>query len=151
MSQMDMDRTENDRTKRRFMEYARMQMVGVAFLNHEQQACIIKDGLTNFNLSFEECLGCLAAAVESSETMLSSEIERLVRRQVKEQARGGSLSKRQFNKGTKLYRQLSRASVTTREARKRVKSMMIAEAIRPRRAGIFFIPLPLSRRWYDKV
>lgn len=151
MSQVDMDRTENDRTKRRFTEYARMQMAGVAFLSHQQQGALVKDGLSDFDLSLEECLGCITAAVERSETMLSSEIERLVRRHVKEHARGGRLSKRHFNKGAKLYRELSRASVTVPEARKRIKSMMIAEAIRPKRGGVLFIPLPLSRRWYDKV
>jgi len=151
MSEVNLDRTENDRAKRRFTEYVRIQVAGVAFISHEQQGALVKDGLSDFDLSLEECLGCIAAGVEHSETMLSSEIERLVRRHVKEHARGGSLSKRQFNKGAKLYRELSRASVTAPEARKRIKSMMIAEAIRPKRAGVLFIPLPLSRRWYDKV
>ena len=151
MAQVDMDRTENDRTKRRFTEYARMQMAGVAFLSHQQQGALVKEGLSDFNLSFEECLGCITAAVEGLEIMLSSEIERLVRRHLKEHARGGRLSKRQFNKGAKLYRELSRAGVTAPEARKRIKSMMIAEAILPKRGGVLFIPLPLSRRWYNKV
>ena len=151
MSQVEMNSTENDRAKRRFTEYARMQMAGVAFFNHQLQVALVKDGLSDFDLSLEECLGCIMAAVEHSETMLSSEIERLVRRYVKEHARGGSLSKRQFNKGAKLYRELSHSSITVAEARKRIKSMMVAEAIRPKRAGVLFIPLPISRRWYDKV
>ena len=147
----DMNTTENDRTKRRFTEYARMQMAGVPFLSHQLQVALIKEGLSDFNLSLEECLGCLMAAVEHSETMLSSEIERLVRRHIKAHTSGGRLSKRQFNKGAKLYRELSHAAVSYSEARKRIKSMMVAEAIQPKRAGFLFIPLPLSRRWYDKV
>ena len=46
MSQIEMNSTENDRAKRRFTEYARMQMAGVAFFNHQLQVALVKDGVS---------------------------------------------------------------------------------------------------------
>jgi hypothetical protein len=63
------------------------------------------------------------------------------------------VSRRQFNEAARMYRRLVNDGITRKEAKQRVKGIMIRNEMRPQRIRLLFVPilLPGAKRWYNRI
>jgi hypothetical protein len=138
---------END-ARLRFGELVRLHTSGRRFLDREAERKLLEEGLTRYNLSFDEARGVVRAAVADSDVALEHDLAGTSTELLRTLAdRRGQVGRDDFEKAVAFYRARAGKRVTVAEARQRVKGLMEEADLQPARAG----RLIRTRRWYRQI
>lgn len=132
----------------RFGELVRLHTNGRRFLDREAERKLMEEGLTRYNLSFDEARGVVRAAVADSDVALEHELAGTSTELLRTLAdRRGQVGRDDFEKAVAFYRARAGKRLTLAEARQRVKGLMEEADLQPARAG----RLIRTRRWYRQI
>jgi hypothetical protein len=134
--------------RNRFGELVRLHTNGRRFLDREAERKLMEEGLTRYNLSFDEARGVVRAAVADSDVALEHELAGTSTELLRTLAdRRGQVGRDDFEKAVAFYRARAGKRLTVAEARQRVKGLMEEADLQPARAG----RLIRTRRWYRQI
>ncbi len=142
-----MPMNEND-TRLRFGELVRLHTNGRRFLDRDTERKLMEEGLTRYNLSFDEARGVVRAAVADTDVALEHDLAGTSTELLRTLAdRRGQVGRDDFEKAAAFYRARAGKRITIAEARQRMKALMEESDLQPARAG----RLIRTRRWYRQI
>ena len=132
----------------RFGELVRLHTSGQRFLDRDAERQLLEEGLTRYNLSFDEARGVVRAAVADADVALEAELSSTTQQLLRTLAnRRGQVGRDDFEKVVAFYRARAGNRVTPAKARQRVKALMEDSDLQPARAGRII----RTRRWYRQI
>jgi len=135
--------------KRKFYDLVRVQGLEANMISRAQEKSLLSQGVTHFNLSFQDAHGLFLSAVAEQNIALASDADHHIRTFLEQMAKNGKVSKKHFADAVAIYRRLTNGQVPDGEARRQVKTLMQENAWRARRSLVF--PYPGSKRWFNKI
>lgn len=142
-----MPMNESD-SRGRFNELVRLHTNGRRFLDRDAERQLLEEGLTRYNLSFDEARGVVRAATAEHDVALEHELSASAQQLLRTLAdRRGQVGRDDFDKVVAFYRARAGNRVPPGEARQRVKRLMEDAELQPARAGRII----RTRRWYRQI
>lgn len=153
LSMSDVSGLARDRDRRKFADFVRLHASERRFIGRDDETRILKSGIADFGMDFDEARGVLIGVAGEHQLALESQAEQNVRAFLEHRAPKKKISRKLFNEAARMYRRQVNDGVTMKEAKQRVKSIMIRNDMRPRRIRLLFIPilLPGAKRWYNRI
>jgi hypothetical protein len=142
-----------DRDRRKFADFARLHANDRRFVSRDNERMILKSGIADFGMDYDEAHGVLLGVAAEQKLALESQAEQNVRAFLEHKARKKKISRKEFKEAAAMYRQLVNDGLTRKEAKQRVKAVMMRCGLRPKRIRLLFLPLPIpgARRWYNRI
>jgi hypothetical protein len=132
----------------RFEELVKLHTTGRQFLDRDVERKLLEEGITRFNLSFDQARGAVRSAVADSAIVLEGDLDASARQLLRTLAdRRGRIRREDFETVASFYRARSSRQITQPDARGRVKRLMEEADLQPARAGRFV----RTRRWYRQI
>jgi hypothetical protein len=133
--------------KKNFTDYVRVHAINGEVITREDEAKILKEGITQFGLDLNEARGTLLAVAAEHDIVLVSTVEQQVATLLEHVAHKGRISRKQFKDAVAIYKRLTRGRISERDIAKRVKQLIEDRGWRPRRSRW----LIGGRRWFRKI
>jgi hypothetical protein len=148
MSGFEMNREEHNSSPLRFKEFLKLHLRRQRFLTQEQEARLLEEAVLRYNLTADEANGALRAAADDADIVTEAELLNSSVQLLKAMAdKKNRISREDFEKAADFYRSRTGTTITSIEARKRVKRVMEEQGLEPRRSG----QLLKTRRWYRQI
>lgn len=128
----------------------RIEGMNGGFIRAEDERRLLQDGMTRFNLTFDEANGAMLATVNDQKLVLQRVADEGTREFLNVQAnrsRQRRLSRQDFRQAVEMYRAKARQRISEEEAKRRVKALMLEEGIAAKRHGWII----RSRRWFNSI
>ncbi len=143
-----MNREEHNSSPLRFKEFLKLHLRRQRFLTQEQEARLLEEAVLRYNLTADEANGALRAAADDADIVTEAELLNSSVQLLKAMAdKKNRISREDFEKAADFYRSRTGTTITSIEARKRVKRVMEEQGLEPRRSG----QLLKTRRWYRQI
>lgn len=134
--------------RQRFGELVRLHTNGRRFLDRDAERRLMEEGLTRYNLSFDEARGVVRAAVADHDVSMEHDLDRTSTELLRTLAdRRGQVGRDDFEKAAAFYRARAGKRITIAEARQRMKALMEESDLQPARSG----RLIRTRRWFRQI
>ncbi len=131
----------------RFAEVVKLNGLGTRAIDRTQERRLLEEGIGRFGLTLDEARGILHTVAADNNYVFESQIaQRMQQILARDAGRKGRISKRQFDKAAEMLRDFSDETVSTAEANRRVKRIMVENGWQPGRAGPF-----RTKRWFKQV
>jgi hypothetical protein len=130
-----------------FADLVELHVTTKGFLTHDAERTLLETGIRDFGLTLTDARGVLHASADRASVPVEREVERTLNQWLK--AVGGKrrrVSREQFNQAAQVFGAQAQSELAPAEIRSRVKTLMEAQGLEPRRAGLF-----RSKRWYRKI
>lgn len=153
LSVTDVSALARDRDRRKFADFVRLHASERRFIGRDDETRILKSGIADFGMDYDEARGVLLGVAGEHQLALESQAEQNVRAFLQHRAPKKKVSRKQFREAARMYRRLVNDGITPKEAKQRVKGIMIRDGMQPRRIRLFFLPilLPGAKRWYNRI
>ena len=122
-----MSASPHDRKK--FGDYVRIHAVEGELITREDEAKVLKEGITQFGLELNEARGILLGVAADHDIALVSNAEQQVATMLEHVVRKNKISRKVFGDAVAIYRQLTRNRISESEMNRRVKQMV--DTLRP--------------------
>lgn len=153
LSVADVSALSRERDRRQFADYVSLHAANRKFLSRDEETTLLKAAIADFGMDRDQAHGVLTGIAHEREICLESEAEQSVRGFLAHKARKLKIARKDFKEAAAMYKRLVNDGLTTKEAKQRVKAIMIREGMGPRRIRLFFVPLliPGAKRWYNRI
>ena len=138
---------DNERDRKRFAEYVRLEAGARGFLSREDERTLLQEGMTRFEIDYDEARWILTGVAAEHETALERELDRTMAAVLARFAEtNDKITRDEFEDAVQIYRQLSNNAVPEDQIKTRIKAIVQERNWRPARRGVF-----RSRRWFSKI
>ena len=153
LSMADVSSLSRERDRRQFSDYVGLHATNRRFIPRDEETALLKQAISDFGMDRDQAQGVLYAIADEKDIRLESQAERNVRAFLAHKSPKQKVMRKHFREAAVMYRNLLNEALTLKEARQRVKGIMIREGMRPRRIRLLFLPLPIpgARRWYNRI
>ncbi|MBF0372378.1 MAG: hypothetical protein HQL39_03055 [Alphaproteobacteria bacterium] len=139
--------TVSEDVANQFVSFVRARTFATTFVAVDAEREIMEEGVTRWNLGFDEARGILLRLGNDNQLVFQSEVERVVGDMLTEAVgKKDSVSRDQFERAANLYRALALNALSPEQARKHVKRMMVGKSWRPRRRNLI-----AATKWYREI
>ncbi|NQW01884.1 MAG: hypothetical protein HQ483_19420 [Rhodospirillales bacterium] len=149
MNQAGENGAKLETAKQKFYDFVRIQAIEANMLSREDEKNILSQGITKFDLNFNDAHGVFLSAVAERNIALASDADHHIEAFFEQMMKRGKISKKHFEDAVSIYKRLTNGRVPDADIRKRAKEIMLEHEWRPR--GTRFVALPGSRRWFNKI
>lgn len=149
----DVGALARERDRRQFADYVSLHATNRKFIPRDEETALLKSAIADFGMDRDQAQGVLAGIASERGICLESQAEQNVRAFLAHRAHKEKIARKDFKEAAAMYRQLVNDGLTIKEAKQRVKAIMIREGMKPRRIRLLFVPLliPGARRWYNRI
>jgi hypothetical protein len=133
--------------KKQFGDFVRIHAIQGVVLTREDEAKVLKEGITQFGLDLTEARGILLAVAAEHDIALVSAAEQQVETLLEHMVTKNRIAQKAFTDACAIYKKLTQGRLAEGEIAKRVKQMVLDHGWRPRRTRW----LIGSRRWFRKI
>jgi hypothetical protein len=135
--------------RERFAEFVKIQAMENRVILREEEKSILRDGTMRFGLPLDEARGVMLVTVQDNKYALQSEAEAEIAGLLTmfSDAKGGKLSKVQFDQAVEMYRIKTFSGIPTPDMQVRIKALMEQKSIKPKRSGWVL----RSQKWYNRI
>lgn len=153
LSVSDVSALSRERERRQFADYVDLHATNRRFLSRDDETVLLKQAIADFGMDRDQARGVLYSIADDKDIRLESQAERNVRAFLVYKSPKMKVARKHFKEAAVMYRNLVNDGLTLKEAKQRVKGIMIRENMRPRRIRLLFVPLPIpgARRWYNRI
>jgi hypothetical protein len=153
LSVADVSALARERDRRQFADYVALHAANRKFIPRDEETTLLKAAIADFGMDRDQAQGVLMGIASEREICLESQAEENVRAFLEHKARKLKVARKDFKEAAAMYRRLVSDGLTNKEAKQRVKAIMIREGMKPRRIRLLFVPLliPGARRWYNRI
>ena len=144
-TETSMSASPHDRKK--FGDYVRIHAVEGELITREDEAKVLKEGITQFGLELNEARGILLGVAADHDIALVSNAEQQVATMLEHVVRKNKISRKVFGDAVAIYRQLTRNRISESEMNRRVKQMVLDRGWKARKSRW----LIGSRRWFRRI
>jgi hypothetical protein len=138
---------DNERDRRRFAEYVQLQAGERGFLSRADEKTLLQDGMTRFQIDYDEARWILTGVAAEHETALERELDRTIAAVLGRFAEtNNKITKAEFEDAVQIYRRLTRDALSEDATKSKIKAIIVERDWRPARTGWM-----RSRRWFSKV
>jgi hypothetical protein len=138
---------DNERDRKRFAEYVGLEAGARGFLSREEERTLLQEGMTRFEIDYDEARWILTGVAAEHETALERDLDRTMAAVLARFAEtNDKITKNEFEDAVQIYRQLSKNAVPEDQIRSHVKAIVQERNWRPARRGLL-----RSRRWFSKI
>lgn len=138
---------DNGKDRTRFAEYVKLQAGDRGFLSREDEKGLLQDGIARFNVNYDEARWMLTGIAAEEEMALERELDRTITVVLARFAdTNDKITKDEFEDAVKIYKKLSKDTLSEDAIKKKVKKIVSDEKWRPARNGLL-----RTKRWYRKI
>lgn len=153
LSVADVSALTRERARRQFADYVSLHGTNRKFIPRDEETALLKAAIADFGMDRDQAHGVLMGIASERGLSLESQAEQNVRAFLEHKARKMKIARKDFKEAAAMYRRLVNEGVTKKEAKQRVKAIMMREGMQPRRIRLLFVPLmiPGAKRWYNRI
>jgi hypothetical protein len=129
-----------------FADFVKARTIDVQFVTRNDESEILKEGLTHFNIEFDDARSLLLGKLVGEDVTLERELDGRVNTLLERIAEKRKITKRTFNETTDIYRRWTRNNMSQDDVKKKLKSIIDGNDWKVSRNGLLF-----SKRWYKKI
>jgi hypothetical protein len=133
--------------KKKFGDYVRVHAIDGVLITREDEAKVLKEGITQFGLELNEARGILLGVAADHDIALVSNAEQQVSALLDFSVKRNRIGRKAFNDAAEIYKRLTKGILPDLEIRKRLKEIVLLRGWKARRAHW----LIGSRRWFRRI
>ena len=138
---------DNGKDRTRFAEYVKLQAGDRGFLSRSDEKVLLQDGIARFNVNYDEARWMLTGIAAEEEMALERELDRMITVVLARFAdTNDKITKNEFEDAVKIYKKLSKDTLSDDEIKKKMKKIVSEQKWRPARNGML-----RTKRWYRKI
>jgi hypothetical protein len=139
--------SDNEKDRKRFAEYVRLEGGGSGFLSREEERTLLQEGMSRFEIDYDEARWILTGVAAEHEVALEREVDRTIAAVLGRFAEtNDKITKEEFQDAVQIYRKLSNDAWSEDKVKAKIKSIVQERNWRPARTRFI-----RSRRWFSKV
>jgi hypothetical protein len=140
-----MSASPHDRKK--FGDYVRVHAIEGELITREDEAKVLKEGITAFGLELNEARGILLGVAADHDIALATSAEHQVATMLEHVVRKKKIHRKSFKDAVAIYKRLTKSRLSETEMNKRVKQMVLDRGWKPRKTRW----LIGTRRWFKRI
>jgi hypothetical protein len=139
--------TASPHDRKKFGDYCRIHAIEGELITREDEAKVLKEGITQFGLELNEARGILLGIAADHDIALVSGAEQQVATMLEHVVRKKKIRRKTFIDAVAIYKKLTKNRMSEIEMKKRVKQMVLDRGWKPRKTRW----LIGTRRWFKRI